>query len=212
MDRHQWDAAYSGPELVWGAGPNRFVVEETSELRPGRAIDLATGEGRNAIWLASRGWKVTGVDFSETGLARAAALAAERGVTADWVRADLAEYEAEPGAFDLVLIAYLQLERSKLDPVLAMAARAVAPGGTVLVIGHDVGNLDGGVGGPQDPRALYTPEAIVSALPGLSVRTAERRLRPVPGADGGQPERHAIDTVVAAVAPRLNGQANVPAS
>lgn len=205
MERHEWDAAYSGPELVWGAGPNRFVVAEASALPPGRALDLATGEGRNAIWLAELGWRVTGVDFSAAGLARAASLAAQRGVAVDWVEADILEYQPSPAAFDLVLIAYLHLPRPELERVLAAAASAVAPGGTLLVIGHDLENLDRGHGGPQDRRVLYTPELVVAAVPGLIVRTAERRPRPVPGEAGGADgERHAIDTVVVAVAPEPN--------
>jgi 2-polyprenyl-3-methyl-5-hydroxy-6-metoxy-1,4-benzoquinol methylase len=64
----EWDLRYSGPDLVWGAGPNRFVTEETAALPAGRALDLGTGEGRNAIWLAERGWQVTAVDFSAAGL------------------------------------------------------------------------------------------------------------------------------------------------
>ena len=64
-----WDQRYSGPDLVWGAGPNRFVTGEVTALPAGRAIDLGTGEGRNAIWLAERGWQVTAVDFSAAGLA-----------------------------------------------------------------------------------------------------------------------------------------------
>jgi hypothetical protein len=81
-----WDQRYSGPDLVWGAGPNHFVADEAAALPPGRAIDLGAGEGRNAIWLAGRGWQVTAVDFSAAGLARAARLAAERGASVDWVQ------------------------------------------------------------------------------------------------------------------------------
>lgn len=76
-----WDQRYCGPGLVWGAGPNQFVAGELAALPAGRAIDLGTGEGHNAIWLAERGWRVTAVDFSAAGLARAARLAAERGVS-----------------------------------------------------------------------------------------------------------------------------------
>src|ERR1035441_2439850 len=79
-----WDQRYSGPDLVWGAGPNRFVTEEVAALPAGRAVDVGTGEGRNAIWLAERGWQVIAVDFSAAGLARAARLAAERAVSVDW--------------------------------------------------------------------------------------------------------------------------------
>ena len=93
-----WDQRHSGPDLVWGAGPNRFVTEEVAALAAGRAIDLGTGEGRNAIWLAERGWQVTAVDFSAAGLARAGRLAGERGVSVDWVQADLLDYQPAPAA------------------------------------------------------------------------------------------------------------------
>ncbi len=212
MERQEWAARYSGPDLVWGAGPNRFLVQEAGGLRPGRALDLATGEGRNAIWLAGLGWKVTGVDFSQAGLVRAAALAAERGVAVDWVEADMLDYQPDPAAFDLVLVAYLHLDRLVLDRVLARAASAVAPGGILLVIGHDLENLGAGAGGPQEPRVLYTPEYVAGALPGLTVRTAERRLRPIPAGPGDDAgERQAIDTVVVAAAPQLNEKTDFPA-
>ncbi|HEX9033296.1 MAG TPA: class I SAM-dependent methyltransferase [Streptosporangiaceae bacterium] len=198
MERQAWDERYAGPELIWGAGPNRFVVEQLAGLSPGRAIDLATGEGRNAIWLASQGWKVTAVDFSAVGVARAADLAAQRGVSVDWVTADLREYQPEPSGFDLVLIAYLQLPIADLTPILARAAAALAPGGTLLLVGHDRENLEHGTGGPQDPVRLHTPQEIVSALPGLRIDVAERRKRPVTTPDG---DKDAIDTLVRAVRP-----------
>ncbi|HEX7162746.1 MAG TPA: class I SAM-dependent methyltransferase [Trebonia sp.] len=97
-----------------GARPNRFVEDELASLAPGRAVDLGSGEGRNAIWLAERGWRVTAVDFSAADLARAARLAAERGASVDWVQADLPTWEPAPGGYDLVLIAYLHLPSAGL--------------------------------------------------------------------------------------------------
>ncbi len=99
MDQSQWDELYAGTELVWTAEANRFVVEELAGLTAGPALDLGTGEGRNAIWLDERGWQVTAVDFSAVGLAKAAELAARRGVTGvRWVEADLREYQPGPAA------------------------------------------------------------------------------------------------------------------
>jgi SAM-dependent methyltransferase len=198
MDQSAWDELYAGPDLVWGAGPNRFVAEEASPLAPGRGLDLGTGEGRNAIWLAERGWHMTGVDFSGVGLARAARLAGGRGVTVDWVQADLLDYQPEPYAYGLVLIAYIQLPAAGQGRLFRTAVTALAAGGTLLVIGHDRDNLDGGYGGPQDPDLLYTPEAVASELEGLTIRRAEQVRRPVPAPDG---ERVAIDTLVRAERP-----------
>jgi len=80
MSREHWDERYGTEELIWKADPNRFLVEELQALAPGRALDVACGEGRNAVWLASKGWHVTGVDFSRAGLAKAQRLATDRGV------------------------------------------------------------------------------------------------------------------------------------
>lgn len=193
-----WDQRYSGPGLVWGAGPNRFVAEELTALPPGRAIDLGTGEGRNAIWLAERGWLVTAVDFSAGGLARADRLAAERGISVNWVQADLLDWQPEPDGYDLVLIAYLHLPSAELTRVFRAAAAAVAPGGTLLAVGHDRENIARGHGGPQDPDRLYTPAAVTAELGGLSIRRADQVLRPVPTPEG---ERTAIDTLVRAERP-----------
>ncbi|MFD0328131.1 methyltransferase domain-containing protein [Streptacidiphilus monticola] len=79
MDAEDWDRRYAAEELVWSAGPNRFVAEELAGLTPGRALDLAAGEGRNALWLAEQGWRVDAVDWSAVGLDKARRAAAARG-------------------------------------------------------------------------------------------------------------------------------------
>ena len=192
MDSREWDQRYAGAELVWTAQPNRFVVDELQALPPGRALDVGAGEGRNAIWLAGRGWQVTAVDFSAAGLDKGRRLAGAHGLAIDWVHADLREYQPEEGSFQLVLVAYLQLREAELDGVLRRAAAALGPGGVLLVVGHDVTNLTEGVGGPPDPAVLYTPESIKRALGGLTVLRAERVRRPV-----GTGE--AVDTLVRAI-------------
>jgi SAM-dependent methyltransferase len=196
VDSAGWDTRYRATDLVWGGEPNQFVAEEFTGTPPGRALDLGAGEGRNAIWLAGLGWQVTGVDFSAVAVERGRRLAAERGVTVDWVVADLRDYEPAPGVFDAVIVAYLHLPPADLSIVLGRAARALAPGGRILVVGHDVTNIDQGVGGPQDPGILHTPQAIVADLPGLAVRRAERVRRPV-RTDQGVVD--AIDTLVSAI-------------
>lgn len=195
MDAEDWNVRYAGSELVWGAGPNRFLVAEAAGLEPGRAIDLACGEGRNAIWLAERGWRATGVDFSGAAIAKARRLAAERGVEVEWEVADLFAYEPAARAYELVLLFYLQVTRGELGAVVARAAAAVAPGGTFLLVAHHARNLAEGWGGPGDPAVLYGPEDVVPALGGLEVERAEAVDRPVEIPEG---ERTAIDVLVRA--------------
>ena len=164
MDRAEWDERYAAHDLVWSAEPNQFVEAETAELPPGRLLDLAAGEGRNAIWLAENGWDATVVDFSRVGLQKAAHLAAARGVALTIVEDDVTVYEPDAGAYDLVLVAYLQTGAAAREAWLAGAVRALAPGGTLLIIGHDRSNLDGGYGGPQDASVLTTPDELAAAI------------------------------------------------
>jgi SAM-dependent methyltransferase len=201
VDRQQWDERYSGAQFEWSMHPNQFAAAELAGLAPGRALDLAAGEGRNSVWLAERGWSVTAVDFSRVGLEKGRKLSAVRGVDdsqVDWVVADLSEYEPAREAFELVLIAYLQVTAALRGRVLAGAAAALVPGGTLLVIGHDLANLTEGVGGPQSPDVLYTPEAVTAELPGLRIVRADRVHRTVER-DGGTAT--AIDTLVRAERP-----------
>ena len=197
MKREVWDRKYAETELLWSAEPNRSLVSEISSVLPaGRALDLACGEGRNALWLAALGWRVTGVDFSQVAIEKARGRAVREHRDAEFVCADLLVYEPERDAFDLVLVLYLQLPAGERRRVLSKAVAALASGGTFLVVGHDLLNLTEGVGGPSDPDLLFTPEDIVVDLPGLEIEKAERVLRDVVDAD-----RPAIDALVRAVRP-----------
>jgi SAM-dependent methyltransferase len=199
VDSQQWDERYSGTEFEWTTRPNQFVAAELADLPPGRALDLAAGEGRNTVWLAGRGWRVTAVDFSRVGLEKGRKLSAARGVPegqVDWIVADLHDYQPEPGGYDLVLIAYFQVSPKVRATVLGRAAAALAPGGTAFIVAHDLTNLTDGTGGPQDPEVLYTPEAVRAELPGLRILRAERVRRTVERDCG---PATAIDTLVRAV-------------
>jgi SAM-dependent methyltransferase len=198
VNREHWDERYGTEELIWKAEPNRFLVEELDALPPGRALDVACGEGRNAVWLASKGWRVTGADFSRAGLAKAQRLATDRGVEVTWVEADVVEWRPPTASFDLVVVMYLHLPAEQRRRALAHAAAALAPGGVLLVVGHDTSNLLQGTGGPQDPAVLFGPEEIVEDLSGLQIERAEQVKRTVV-TDAG--EATAIDALVRAVRP-----------
>jgi SAM-dependent methyltransferase len=192
VQREDWNRRHGEAGLLFGAEPNRFLVAEVEGLAPGRALDVACGSGRNAVWLAARGWQVTGVDFSGVALEQARGLAAERGVDVEWVEADVLEWQPPEGVFDLVAVLYLQVPAGERRAALARAATALAPGGTLLVVGHHSENLEHGFGGPKDPRVLYSAEDAAADLDGLEIEKAEAVLRPV------QDERDAIDALVRA--------------
>src|SRR3954451_11756976 len=205
MDARAWDERYAASELIWSATPNRFVEAELASLPPGRAVDLAAGEGRNALWLADRGWQVTAVDFSLAGLDKGRALqerhARGRDLDIDWVHADVLTWEPGPVPYDLAVLAYLQLTADQRRTAVRRGFTALRPGGTLFVVAHDSTNLTEGTGGPQDPAVLYTSEDVLADLDGerFEVERAERVARVVAGGSddhGGEPERTAWDCMV----------------
>lgn len=228
MDAQAWDRRYAGTELVWSAEPNRFVSGELAGLPPGTALDLGCGEGRNAVWLAARGWDVVAVDFSAVALDKGRRVAERAGVHVRWVCADVLAPlpgttgpDAAPGdgadsarvgagvgagqrlptAYDVVLLAYLQLPAEQRRAAHERAAAALAPGGTLLVVAHDRSNLTEGVGGPPDPAVLATVPEVLDDLRSAGLRTvrAERVHRRMETRAG---PRAAVDLLVRCERPR----------
>jgi SAM-dependent methyltransferase len=195
VKRTDWNRRYAEGDRHVTDVPNGFLVAEVTQLPPGRALDVACGAGRNAVWLAEQGWRVTAVDFSGVALSIARQLATRRDVTVDWVEADVLDWQPERRAYDLVCVLYLQLPAAERRRVLGRAADAVTPGGTLLVIGHDLRNLTEGWGGPKQPEVLFTPDDIVREIGDLTVEKAERVDRTVEEPDG---THVAIDALIRA--------------
>ncbi|WP_051025264.1 class I SAM-dependent methyltransferase [Nocardia aobensis] len=226
MDAAEWDERYAQSELVWGAPPNATVVEHIFGLErvhlvpdaPGeeppelpRALDLACGEGRHALWLATHGWQVRAVDFSQVGIDKGRTVASRlsRSVRSriDWECADVTDLAGAgiDGPFELILAVYIHLPAEQRRTLLLSAAERLSPGGTLLVLGHDTTNIADGYGGPQDPAILFTPDDVVADLAAaehIRVDTAQRVIRETEGRD-------AIDALVVATAtvPDLEEQA-----
>jgi len=133
-----WQERYSGGESVWSGKPNAQLVAEVSTLTPGTALDLGCGEGGDVVWLAQQGWQVTGADFSANGLARAAKHAEEAGVAdrCDWWQVDARSFDADGRTWDLVSTFFLHPPDHGMAAVVTELAKAVAPGGHLLVVGH----------------------------------------------------------------------------
>ncbi|SSC22159.1 S-adenosyl-L-methionine-dependent methyltransferase, partial [Klenkia terrae] len=192
MEAAEWDRRYAEARQ-WSVEPNRTAAEVTAGLPPGRALDVAAGEGRMALWLAGGGWDVETIDFSAVGLGRGQENAPP-GARVTWRVEDVLTADLGSAEFDLVLVLYLHLPRPELVDVLARSAGAVLPGGHLLVLGHDRENLIRGTGGPQDPDVLYDPELLGTAVRGWRTERLERMDRDT---DSGT----AVDTLLFAQRP-----------
>lgn len=189
MDSAAWDERYSAAHHhLWGIEPNRFVREQCESMTPGDAIDVACGEGRNALWLAGLGWRVTGVDFSPVAIAGAERLTEQLDDDArqrvSWRVEDVTELRLPADSLDLVLIAYIHVLPDDHDRMVRNLTGALRSGGHLLVVGHDTRNLAEGVSGPQDLERLYDPNHIAALARegGLVVDLADTVERPT--ADG----------------------------
>lgn len=223
FDEAFWNARYSEKERIWSGRPNPQLVAEAAGLAPGTALDVGCGEGADALWLAARGWQVTGVDISTVALARAAEheqeLAARQtdrarqtghstetspgddGVTAPggeggsgpengmrpvrWEHHDLTVWEPPTASFDLVTAQYMHLPTAQRNPLFLALARAVAPGGTLLLVGHHPSDMHGEAPRPDLPDLYFTAEDIAGLLDdGWDHQVIETRPREASGPEG----------------------------
>lgn len=193
-----WDERYRTKGYVWGVDVNQFVEQHLSDLPPGRALDLGSGQGRNAVWLARQGHAVTAVDLSSVAAEQGARLAAEVGVDVDFVTADVTSWRPPAEAFDLVLLSYLQLPDVDRQKAHRAAVAALKPGGLLFLIAHHRDNLEHGAGGPQRPEVLPTEADLAADFADLDIELNHVVRRAVE-VDGEA--REAIDVMVVARKP-----------
>jgi SAM-dependent methyltransferase len=181
-DEHSFEERYRATDALWSGRPNTQLVAEAADLPPGTALDVGCGEGADAVWLAERGWQVTAVDFARTALERGRAhaetLAPEIAGRILWVHADVtAELPGE--RFDLVSAQFMHLPPEPRRRLFVRLAAAVAPGGTLLVVGHDFSDVAAGAQRPPEPERFFTAGEVAESLDdGWDVVVAEARPRP----------------------------------
>ncbi len=195
-----WDDRYASSHRVWSGRPNQHLVEQVRDLAPGTALDVGCGEGADAVWLAGRGWTVTGVDVSGVALDRAADHAADAGVAerTSWQRADVFAGDPLPTGFGLVSAAFVHVPPDDFDRVYRTVADSVAPGGSLVVLAHHPDDTHTGLRNADLASLLFAPDAVTRLLDpgGWEVVTAATPTRAVVH-DGTEIE--VTDTVVRAV-------------
>jgi len=195
--RSEWDGRYADQEQLWSGRPNGALVVEVAGLAAGRVLDVGCGEGADAVWLAGRGWDVTGLEVSGVALDRAAGHAREAGVAVGWVQAGLVEAALPPASFDLVCALYPALLRTPDAAAERALLSAVAPGGVLLVVHHAGMFIHQGHDSGFDPAAYVSPVMVAARLDGdWQVELDEQRPRAAP--EGGASAHHADDLVLRA--------------
>jgi thioredoxin reductase/SAM-dependent methyltransferase len=194
-----WDHRYSGDRL-WSGNPNGSLVAEVGDLTPGRALDVGAGEGGDAVWLAEHGWNVTANDVTLRALDRIAAEAERRGLDIALLHADANARDPFPArSFDLVSAQYASIPRTPDNRAIHNLLNAVAPGGLLVVISHDLEPMSAPVdttvqSRPFDPDAYVRVDdvvAVLTATPDWNIELHETRPRP-PGAAS----THHVDDVI----------------
>jgi SAM-dependent methyltransferase len=204
FDEGFWDERYRSAQRVWSGNPNPQLVAEVASRPPGRALDVGSGEGADAIWLARRGWTVVAADISGVALERAAQHAHDIDPAAaariEWRHVDLLARPPEPGSFDLVSAQFLQLPPESRTRLFTALAAAVRDGGMLLVVGHHPSDLATDVPRPPMPELFYTPDEIAGLLDGSwTINASQARPRPARTPDGADATVH--DTVLVATRP-----------
>lgn len=197
-----WDDRYRSGATTWSGNPNPRLVEQVTDLVPGAALDVGSGDGSDAIWLASRGWQVTAVDVSDValrlGAERASAAGPEVAGRITWEQADVVSWTPAPRRFDLVTAQFMHLPGSALDALHRTLSAAVRPGGSLLIVLHHPSDLHTTAGRWGHEEMFRTPEQVVANLGAdLDVVVAE-----APERETLDPEGQPLtirDTVVRAV-------------
>jgi len=170
-ERLRWDTRFGGEDYHFGTAPNRFLASQAGLLAPGmRALCVADGEGRNGVWLARQGLRVTAFDFSPVGVEKARRLAREAGVTLEHHVADVDAWDWDARRFDLVVVIFTQFATPpQRERMFAGIVRALAPGGLLLLQGYTPKQLAYGTGGPKHVENLYTGALLREAFAALEI-------------------------------------------
>jgi SAM-dependent methyltransferase len=175
-----WNERYSTSDYIYGTQPNDFLREQVACIPAGgNVLCLAEGEGRNAVFLAQQGYRVTAVDSSDVGLAKAAALASARGVHITCIHADLADFALGEEAWDGIVSIYCRLPSPVRQPLYAALGRALRPGGVFLLESYTPAQLAFSTGGPKDVDMLVDAAALRRELTGLQFTLLDERQRHV---------------------------------
>lgn len=200
-DENYWNERYGKQGNIWSGNPNPQLVAETSALAPGTALDVGCGEGADTVWLAGRGWQVTGVDISSVALERAARHVSDQGLAGQVTleHHDLLSWTPPAASFDLVSAQFMHLPRPDREPLFARLSDAVAPGGTLLIVGHSPSDMGSGAHRLHAAEMFFTAGEVADSLAAEAWKIVTTTSRPRPAVDPGGKNITLHDEVMRAV-------------
>jgi SAM-dependent methyltransferase len=191
-----WDDRYSQKEYVYGKEPNDFLVEATPFIPKGRVLCLAEGQGRNAVYLASQGYAVTGVDASAVGLAKAQQLAVDRGVKIETIVADLSDFKIQPDAWDAIVSIFCHLPPHLRADIHRQSVAGLRSGGVLILEAYTPRQLEFKTGGPPNADLMMSAAILTQELQGLEFKQLREIDRDIYEGE----YHHGIGAVVQAIA------------
>ena len=181
---NRWDERYDHERYFYGRTPNYFVAEQLQLLEPGRGLYLAEGEGRNGVFAAGLGHRVTGIDTRAVGRRKALDLAADRGVQITFIMGDITTHPWDKDTWDHIVLCFAHLDPAAMQDVHRRVAESLAPGGTLILVSFNKAQLGRKTGGPPDLAMLHDLEELKGQFPGVDLEYAEEREVDLREADG----------------------------
>lgn len=176
MSKDFWDSRYSETEFAYGTKPNKFLKEHLENLKPGKALFLGEGEGRNAVYAATLGWQVDAVDFSSSARVKALKLAEEKKVNINYEVCDLNDYQFKENYYDLVVMIFLHLPVGLREKVFYNSIRSLRENGRIIIEAFSKQQINNTSGGPRSIDLLYSEQDILDLVKGLNTELIETKI------------------------------------
>ena len=174
--RNNWDARYDQEEFFYGRKPNYFVARKLSEIKPGRGLFMAEGEGRNAVFAAGLGHQVTAVDSSAVGRRKALELAASKSATLEYRLADVVTDPWDTKTWDFIVLCFAHLPPETMSAVHNRVAACLRPGGAMILNSFSKAQLGRSSGGPPRLEWLHDLDELLTQFPGLELKGEEKEV------------------------------------
>lgn len=176
MSKDFWNERYSSIDYIYGKEPNRFFSEQLNKLKPGRLLLLGEGEGRNAVYAASKGWEVDAIDQSEEAKRKALKLAKEKGININYNVLDVEDFQFPGNYYDAVSMIFFHIPKNIQNKIYPALIQSLKMGGIIILESFGKEQINFNSGGPKDPNLLVSDEEISRSFRELNTILLENKI------------------------------------